>query len=514
MGVTLSSFLLYASFPPLGWSQAAWFALVPLIVTLSYLPCELGIKVGFCSGLMFWLLSVHWLVHVSYVGWVVLSLYCALYFIPFCAFLCIWFNAYGILSLGRNICCLLISPLLWAGLEFMRARLFTGFSWNALGVSQYENILLIQHASWGSVYPISALVICVNLSIAFTVFRYLHRPNAQLALPHVEFMVGILLLMTTWYTGWRLFQGQDPPHDELRVALIQPNIAQPDKWSEAKVESIYHQLSTLTQSAIKATGVDLIVWPETALPDDVRHSDRSSKFVYELATNGVPLLVGSMDTIWKEEKPLHYLNSSFLFNEKGTISFAYDKRHLVMFGEYVPLESWFPFMTAMTPIQSSFTSGSTSTVFRLASPPVAFSVLICFEDTVSSLARESVNNGAQLLINQTNDAWFDVSAASRQHLAQSVFRAVENRVPLVRVANTGLSCSIRTTGQVYDLLSDENGNTLISGFRLSSVRVYNNQERSFYTRHGDLVGKGCAAIGLGALAMVFLLVRKRERFSS
>jgi apolipoprotein N-acyltransferase len=209
-----------------------------------------------------------------------------------------------------------------------------------------------------------------------------------------------------------------------------------------------------------------------------------------------------MDTAYRDNNTPRYFNSSFLFETNGVLAQGYDKRHLVMFGEYVPLERYLPFMTAMTPIGASFSPGATSTVFRLEGPDVAFSSLICFEDTVAGLARESVRNGARLLINQTNDAWFDPSAASRQHMAHCILRCVENGVPAIRVGNTGVTCCIDPHGRITEILEGKDGHSAFPGFVCSSV-VVPGEEFTFtpYTRHGDLFGQSAACVAiLGAAA--------------
>jgi apolipoprotein N-acyltransferase len=260
---------------------------------------------------------------------------------------------------------------------------------------------------------------------------------------------------------------------------------------------------------MRSPGLDLVVWPETAVPDDIRQSERSYDLVHSLVTNGVPILVGSMDLQWTTEREPDYFNSSFLFDTNGVLVQGYDKRHLVMFGEYVPLQEFLPFMTAMTPIEASFTAGRTSTVFRLASTPVTFSALICFEDTVAALARASVLNGARLLINQTNDAWFDVSSASRQHMAHCVFRCIENRVPALRAANSGVTCTIDAWGRIGNVLEREDGSTVFPGFVCAGVMVPGEgAARTFYTRYGDRGGQ--AAAGVAVMMVVCILVGARR----
>ena len=196
----------------------------------------------------------------------------------------------------------------------------------------------------------------------------------------------------------------------------------------------------------------------------------------------------------------------------GAPAQAYDKRHLVVFGEYIPLQPYVPFIKALTPISESFSPGSTSTVFCLERPPVRFSVLICFEDTVARLARDSVRNGARLLVNQTNDAWFDPSSASRQHMIQCVFRCVENGVPAVRCANTGVSCTIDRLGRIRDVLDDGAGHVSVMGFRWSRVDVPGAaMPLTFYTRHGDVFAQACLVLGLIAIGWSARPVRIRLR---
>ncbi len=169
----------------------------------------------------------------------------------------------------------------------------------------------------------------------------------------------------------------------------------------------------------------------------------------------------------------------------------------------------------MTPIEDSFSAGTTSTVFQLRSPAVRFSSLICFEDTVARLARESVRNGARLLVNQTNDAWFDPSSGSRQHMAHCVLRCVENRVPAVRAANTGVTCAIDPYGRVYDTLEREDGDTVFPGFATTAVQVPGTAfVPTFYTQHGDAFGRAAGAFVVALGVGAWLLRRPAARATS
>jgi len=181
---------------------------------------------------------------------------------------------------------------------------------------------------------------------------------------------------------------------------------------------------------------------------------------------------------------------------------------LVCFGEYVPLADVLPFLRRLTPIQESFTPGTVQTVFRLDTSPRAFSVLICFEDTVAALARAAVRAGARLLVNQTNDAWFDPSWESRQHMLQCVLRCVENRVPAVRSSNTGITCFIDRTGRVTASLPPTAGPASEPECLAGTVQLPGPEmPLTFYTRYGDLFAKSCIGFTLllfGAMLLTCL----------
>ncbi|MFH0880515.1 MAG: apolipoprotein N-acyltransferase [Lentisphaerota bacterium] len=377
-----SGLLMAASFPPLEWSGAAWVSLVPLIVALSGLSVRRQILLGWLAGTVCWVSSINWLCHVTVGGLIGLSVYCGLYFGLF-AMVTGWLlkrTAKG--SVLENLALMFFIPALWTGFELVRSHLITGFPWNLLGVTQVWNILLIQHASWGGVYAISFAIVWVNTSLALTLMRYLDPARRRRGF-HMELAAGLLLVVVLLVSGQRMLQEPAPASVALRTALIQTGIPQDDKWDREKIEMIYGRLWDLTRTALHAGKSDLIIWPETSLPDDVRSSESSYDLVYSLVTNGTPILAGSMDTEWLDEGDPRYFNSSFLFDVNGQILEVYDKRHLVLFGEYLPFGGKIPWINAFTPIEASFSSGTTSTVFHLENPNVAFSVLICFEDAVA-----------------------------------------------------------------------------------------------------------------------------------
>jgi apolipoprotein N-acyltransferase len=224
---------------------------------------------------------------------------------------------------------------------------------------------------------------------------------------------------------------------ELKIALVQGDVPHEEKWQEGTRDAIMETHLALTAKA-SVSRPDLIVWSEAALPvileNEPKYFEETRRSVSQ---GGIPLLLGAITN-----RQGSFYNSALLLMPSGQVAGAYDKMHLVPFGEYIPLRSVFPFLETLAPI-GQLSRGGTYSVFGFPSGPkheeVKFSVLICFEDLFPGMARTFVRNGALFLVNITNDAWYRYSAATYQHRQAAVFRAVENRVPVIRCANTGVS---------------------------------------------------------------------------
>lgn len=511
-----SGLMLAAAFPPLEYSELAWIAFVPLILVLRGAGRGLAARLGFVSAMVFWCCSLFWLRHVTWAGWFTLAAYCALYTVPFAAFMA-WALT---VRRGRmwNVALMFMAAIVWTALEYLRSILFTGFAWNALGVSQYERLSIIQISRFGGVYAVSSLVMLLNTAIAATVLHYVkeviparHAGDRSAAVRwHPELMIGFLVLALAHMDGARHIVKYRPSAQTLRAALVQPNIPQVEKWSAEHINVIYRRLEDWTGAAQKIGNYDLTVWPETALPDEVRYSPASFALIEELVTSGIPILVGSMDAVMQDSGEVNYYNSSFLFSRAGRVIMGYDKQHLVLFGEYVPFRKIFPFLSALTPISESFSAGTESTVFTLEDGQ-KFSVLICFEDTVARLARKALKAGGRVLINQTNDAWFDVSSGSRQHMAHCVFRCVENDVAALRAANTGVTCAIDPRGRLLDVWGSLPLPRRTEGFRIYEIPVRaEDAPFTFYTCRGDLFAQACLALaGCVWLAVLAMKIRRK-----
>ncbi|MDP2945971.1 MAG: apolipoprotein N-acyltransferase [bacterium] len=489
----LSAVLLILSFPKSNLEFLAWFGFVPVFFALNNKSLKQAFLLFFITGIIFWSGIIYWLVHVTLPGTIVLILYLALYFAIFGLII-------RPLTKRSTPYVLIFIPSVWVLLEYIRSHLFTGFPWALLGYSQYLNLPVLQIADITGVWGVSFLVMMVNVAIieiTSSAIRGL-RPR----LKAVGILMIALLFLTLSYGYFRLFQrpAMNTRHSIL-ISVIQGNIPQELKWNKDSNDFIMDRYFSLTAQALKDKP-DLIIWPEAALPvvleEEPGYYERVKGFVKEV---NIPLLLGAVNL-----RDNLYYNSALLISEKGELLVRYDKLHLVPFGEYIPLRKILSFLETIVPI-GDFTRGKEYTVFNHPTPysllPTnEFSVLICFEDLFPDLSREFVKRGAVFLINITNDAWFKKTSSPYQHLCASVFRAVENRVFLVRSANTGVSGFIAPTGKIVSLVGDKFGNHIfVSGYKSQEISL-SKRRLSFYTRYGNIFVIACLLFILGGI-MVF-----------
>ena len=240
------------------------------------------------------------------------------------------------------------------------------------------------------------------------------------------------------------------------------------------------------------------------MPGPVLNDELSHKFVMDFSASAkTDLLLGTID-----QDETHAYNAAMLVSDGGAHIQIYRKVHLVPFGEYVPGRHTIPLLARVVgdQVPDDFAFGKEYTIFKLTGDKAKIAPLICFEDTIGDLARQFVLAGANLLVNVTNDGWFLHSAGSRQHVASAVFRCIETRLPMVRAANTGVTCFINEFGTVTQMLVDENGSTFTQGTLTGQVAIVANPEPTFYVRHGEWFAY--TSVGVMTLTVVFLLVRR------
>jgi apolipoprotein N-acyltransferase len=442
---TLSGVLLVLSFPKAEISLLAWFAFVPLLLACGQKnPVKAG-KLGFLAGMISYGGILYWInIVVTTFGKLPLVVSICVYLL-LVAYLAFFFFILFFLvrkAEQKGIPVVVSFPFLWVGLEFLRSFLFTGFPWASLGYSQYRMLPLIQVADITGVYGISFLIVLAN-SVVYLVIKARYKGEGR-GYPYRSAAVFLVLLAAVLlYGSYRMRQAQTGV--PLKVALIQGNIDQGIKWDPAFMEatiSIYERLSR--QAA--AGGVDLVVWPESAAPFFFQEAGPSSERITALAREiHAPVIFGSPAFDDRNERR-RYFNSAYLVSSSGAVVGRSDKMHLVPFGEYVPLAKLLPFVHKLVVGVGDFSPGDSLATLDLTQGKVG--VLVCFEGIFPDLSRRYVREGAQLLVNITNDGWYGRSSAPYQHLSMAAFRAVENGVPLIRAANTGITAIIDTKGNI------------------------------------------------------------------
>jgi apolipoprotein N-acyltransferase len=467
----LSGLLLTASFPPGYLSRVAWLAFIPLFKSLEGLSRRQAFASGFYFGLAHNLTLVYWVVFVmQHYGniplaaslgiLVLLAMYLALYPALFAFLLC---------SLRGRFSSFKVAGL-WVLLEFVRANVLTGFPWCLVGHSQYRDLPVIQIADLVGVYGISFIVLLTNALLYRLLFQ---RP---LRAVRSELSVTLLLLALTFGYGFhRLSETQDRG-TSLKVTIVQGNIDQSIKWDpsyQAETLGIYRNLSL----SAKPFASDLVVWPETAVPLFFQDGGNLALKVLETVTQSGAYFIFGSPAYKRHDDSVHYYNRAYLVSPLGQVIDAYDKVHLVPFGEYVPLKQYLTFVHRLVVSAGDFKPGEKLAPLPL--PQTGAGVLICYESIFPELARTMTRNGAGLLVNITNDAWFGMTSAPYQHFAMAVFRAVENRRPLVRAANTGFSAFVNARGEITRTTE------LFSEAVISRKVTLEKPRLTVYARYGD-----------------------------
>jgi len=493
-----SGALLALAFPNPGISPLAWCALVPLLVAAEGATPARAARLGFLSGLTAYLGILYWLNFVmtgygklpallSVSLYLVLAAYLALY-----PALVLWLASKGERGGISPLCSF---PVLWVAAELLRSFLLTGFPWANLGYSQYRTLPLIQISDLTGVYGVSFLVAFAN-QVFFRMWLWFRRSDAYY--PVRSFLALLVLVAATLGYGFAaLNRAEQGPLE--RVLLVQGNIPQMVKWEPAYAASTVETYERLSRSGCRTPGT-LVVWPESALPFFLQSEPQYAARLTSLAAELKSCLIAGSPAFEREGELTRYLNSAFLIAPSGAVAGRSDKQHLVPFGEYVPLKGLFPFVNKLVEGIGDFSPGRTLRPLETGSGKIG--VLVCFEGIFPEISRAYVRQGAGLLVNITNDAWFGRSSAPYQHLSMTVFRAVENRVPLVRAANTGISAVIDSKGHVRGMTQLFQEATLAGQVRLGRAG-------SFYSRHGDLFALACLGASLGGILHLWYRGRKK-----
>lgn len=509
--------LLAMAYP--GWSQAdvAWVALVPLLILLRFATPRDGFRFGFVFGLAFWLCSITWLMELRNNGGPVLLVAFGLLGLSVCCAIFIGFFGMAASFLWRGGDSAsggwsrewfetwrpTVVALLWCGAEYLRSTLFTGFAWNALGVTQSKLLPAMQVASLGGVYAVSFLIVLLNGGAAGAAVRIwrniIQRPERSRRQFDLMVALSVLMIALGWGTQRvKAMRAADASAETVAITAVNPSLPCIFESNDAEWDEAHRFLSENTQ-ALGIMKPDLVVWPETVLYANMPDPSIETNLLGFTRHFGVPILAGGTELRTDDAGAERIYNSSFFFSVSNGVSAVYRKQHLVAFGEFIPFDKKLTFLQKLSPAGMSCSPGEESVVMELGAGKVKVSPLICFEDTVAGLSRAAVKAGASILIAQSNDAWFFGSSEAEQHHAQAVFRAVENGVPIVRCSNRGITAVVTAYGA-----SSEN-----AAYFIQQVPVPGAGGRTLYSRAGDWVfGIPCAALLCG---FVFSIGRKRFR---
>jgi len=496
---------------------------VPLLMALEArarrgAPAGALFRLGWGFGFAFFLLGMHWVALLSdvaitvpwlkYPAWIAAAAYLGLYG--------------GLVTLGAGLLARpagarsraaapagevpvrvplgLAFPVVYLVVEELRASGELGFPWFQPGYSQHAYVPILQLASLGSVSLVTSWVLALNV-LLWGALRAGGERGAR-----ARWGLGALfLVLVPMLWGQRVLEATRvpaSPADSARsVALVQGNVAGEIKWSGRHQTEILGTFVGLTEAGARQRPRPILaIWPETATGSYMRRQVEQALTVAALAARTrVPVFSGFADYGWDSAGRQHIYNGASLFATDGSLGPLYAKRHLVPFGERMPFERFFPALAHLDLGQAEWTPGTHPVLFPSAAGP--FSCLVCFEAIFPDLPRADVRAGARWLVNITNDEWFGNGAALEQHAAMAVFRAAENRVPLARCANTGLTLVADANGRVVARLPVFRPGVLVT----TLPRLPAGRGPTPYTCFGDWPG------GLGVLALAALALRAGAR---
>jgi apolipoprotein N-acyltransferase len=520
LAAVISGLLCAACFPPFNQDWLCWIALAPLIVAIWFGPRtsrRLWLRhllLGYAAGVVFFTATFGWLGSLGTLFenfWLhglslLLSLYLGIHF-AFWSWFVGLIKPRDFLGSPRNLQAGFLGASAWGAHEWVRGWLFGGFGWNGLGVALHAHWPLIQIAEFTGVTGLSFVIAFANIIAVTTPLRLFLEARTHRMRPHWDINFTMLAIVGLLVFGWQI--ARNPlPTKTLHVGAVQANVAQRHKFDPHFAAQIFDRFARWSEAAVRShPPPDLLVWPESSLPDPVRDENgQSYRFVMDFSASAkTDLLLGTIDL--DDE---HEYNAAALISNSGQGMQIYRKIHLVPFGEYIPLRHSFPLFAAVANrwVSGDFDRGNDYTVFHLTNDEARIAPLICFEDTIGELTRRFVLHGANLLVNVTNDGWFLHSAGSQQHLANAIFRCVETRCPMVRAANTGVTCFVNEFGRVTQVLQDETGSTFTEGVLSGEVNVPQDRPLTFYARHGELFAKLCACLTLLAIVAMWFLRRR------
>ena len=474
----LSGTLVGIAYHPLNVGFLVMIGFIPLINTFYNGSMKDNVINGYIFGLVYNFIAFYWIGANSGASFltVISSLIAAvLYLASYWSFVGFLFSI--IPNDWRKSTGSTLLPIIIVTMEWIRSFGPLGFPWSNLALTQSKYIYLIQILEITGTYGISFIIISVNLIIYHAIKKNSFVKNGLLPVMVFYFVISLV--------GWARIESLHNNGKRINAVIVQPNIDPNKKWHEKT--KIIAFMDSLHQEATKMNP-DIIVFPETALPSYLTRDHKTRRMLQETVDkSNIPLLTGTID-VALDNKKKNYYNSAMWLTPNNDFQ-IYSKIHLVPFAEYDLFPNVFHPLTWLNinVDRGSFKAGNEYKVFNWKG--VSFSDLICYESSIPEIVREFVRRGSELLIIQANDGWLGNSYGPYQHFELARLRAIENRIPILRSANTGISGVIRIDGTVQtkvglnkQLVIQENINISKSG--------------SIYSSYGDIFALVCFLITL------------------
>ncbi len=480
----LTPVLFFLSFPPFPAGYLAFMTLTPFFALLERDGYRSGFRTGYITGLLTVGLFLYWINWNSGATAVQAS---GMY-VSMALYLALWWGLFAVLQnficrrFGRNG--LLAGPFIWTSLEYLQSFGSLGFPWHSLATTQTPYPYFIQFIQYTGMYGITFWATAMNVLFYLAVKSHADRREkiSPDRLPVYAVSLTIIFLLPVIHGLIVYSDAEERNGRAAQLAVVQPNIEPNRKWLER--DFAFNRLMEMTQS-LRDSAKDMIIWPETAFPSRLRMDPYKKKtLVDEIRLQNTTLLTGIPDKKIAENDQgeffYRHFNSVFFIRPDSSFG-VYDKIHLVPLGEYVPDFLFLIKDFAMDVGASNYSPGDSVVVFTLplsGGDSLRFSSVICYESVFSQLVRSFVLAGAEMIVIVTNDAWYDATIAPEQHAYIAVLRAIEHRVPVIRCANSGVSCLILPSGKMTETAPNPTQAVLRMTARAGTTGT-------FFTRYGE-----------------------------
>ncbi|MFQ5824283.1 MAG: apolipoprotein N-acyltransferase [bacterium] len=497
----LTAFLFSLAFPPFKFGFLAYWTLVPLFYLLENKSLKESFRWGYITGLFISIGTIYWITFVTVPGALATILIHPLYYSLYAMIHTFFRQRFG----GKYVFAI---PFVWTSIEYLKSLGDIGFPWISLGYTQTHYLLLIQYASYTSVFGVSFWVVLINVLVYLMLKNVESRKKVAILLT-----ATILLFILPWIYSKQVIPEEDDFRDAVEVAVVQGNIDPYQKWEKGNANLSYDTYERLSRESAKKNP-DLIVWPETATPSFLLHDFKNLHRLRNLINEmNIPLLTGTPEYTFNANKELKTYNSVVLITPFNNYIPKYSKMQLVPVAERIPYEDRIPilkkFIQSLEMGEGNFSPGEKIVIFEMPFDRfekreesnfkssgnnnnskfltnIPFATVICYESIFPDLVQKFIKNGAKFLVVITNDAWFGrdwfpwwLNSGMYQHAQMAIFRAIENRISIARCANTGISMFIDPYGRIK-----ATSQTFKEVYMISKIPL--RKETTFFTKHGNI----------------------------